>query len=998
MKFAREIVYSRYLLLMALALALVAIAGFRIGMEKQRSHESLLQVSNSMARIQTDATSYLLAYVQSGYVRDLQKFRSESHPIVEFARIINTMEPSGGHAGGQGIEEVFILAGINTEEITRISKNGSWNALTDSESRAWKGVLHHHYKSFDLSRRLLRDHVYGRMDESRTRTYLEELRALNQVLSEYQYRYEVEVQNEKDVIARWTRRIVSFVVMAGFFVIGFIGFYVESRWKHHEERLQKSRERYQKLMEQSGTGMIQVSSGGELTWASKVAADIFGCESVEAFLDSVTNFERVFIDPERKAEFKTLLNETGMLQNFMFRAARNDGKPMWLLCNARTIRDSTGAIKYYEASFQDYTTYRKNNQDLHYLAGVLRGLAFSIYQLLLVKDYQKAVNELIKIIGKAAEIDRVSIYRFEEAPRDGGQMKFEWVKYDSLSAINDKMTSMVRFHQMDPELFEKIEQGKVVQVISRDLEDNKLQEYLKQLKIHVTMMAPFFVGEKLKGVIAFDNCSDDEKWNSEIRHVLKTIAGALGHHEQKAQMELQLVETKDRYRSLVATIRDAVFQVDDEGVIQFVNTAWSRIVGYDVAECTGKELYGFVHYDDRESMQEDFKGILKSGKETLQKEYRLIARDSRTRWLECTCMVMKDPKSGSRHIYGTMHDVTELKKIQKEWTQSTRKLESLIESLPLAVSGIESDGKVTLWNRMAEETYGWKRKEVLGKDAPEVPDAYKEAHLELIDRVLSGEEAEAMEVERRRKNGSSVHIRLSASPLFDSTSKVEQVLFFAKDISQEKMSREAIRKSLKEKDVLLSEIHHRVKNNMAVISGLLSLKAQEQSDPKMASLLKESENRIRSMAMIHEKLYQTDTFAEVEFGSYLQDLMQHISNQYSDSGLSVETSVQSDSIYLEISQAVPCGLLMNELITNGFKHAFSGREEGIIEISMRSKGELCEVYYKDNGVGLPEGALNGKGEASLGLNLIRGLAKQLKGNLEFGNDDGAYFVVKFKVI
>jgi len=205
-----------------------------------------------------------------------------------------------------------------------------------------------------------------------------------------------------------------------------------------------------------------------------------------------------------------------------------------------------------------------------------------------------------------------------------------------------------------------------------------------------------------------------------------------------------------------------------------------------------------------------------------------------------------------------------------------------------------------------------------------------------------------------------------------------------------------IAQALEEKEMLLKEVHHRVKNNLQIISSLLNLQGEfnQQQDPK--SLLKQSQHKIQTMAIIHEKLYQSDSLASIGLKSYLESLIQHFKNGYDLANQNISFETQIDEITLKMDHLVPCGLIINELVTNSLKYAFPHQTSGQINIKASQKGETCVLTIEDNGIGLPAGFtldnLN-----SLGLRLVQGLTHQLKGALEILKSEGAGFKITFSI-
>lgn len=216
------------------------------------------------------------------------------------------------------------------------------------------------------------------------------------------------------------------------------------------------------------------------------------------------------------------------------------------------------------------------------------------------------------------------------------------------------------------------------------------------------------------------------------------------------------------------------------------------------------------------------------------------------------------------------------------------------------------------------------------------------------------------------------------------------------DITEKRASQELIKSSLHEKETLLAEIHHRVKNNLAVISGLLSLQSSFVNDEKAKDLLLESRNRIHSMSLIHEKLYQFENFASISLDVYIVDLIDNIKKSYSTPDKIIDFKVKSNNISLEIKYAVPCGLILNELISNSLKHAFPGQEKGEIRVEFTQKENEITMQVADNGIGCDINKLLKEGN-TLGLTLIDSLSDQIDGTLKTVNNDGLAYQITFKV-
>jgi PAS domain S-box-containing protein len=311
-----------------------------------------------------------------------------------------------------------------------------------------------------------------------------------------------------------------------------------------------------------------------------------------------------------------------------------------------------------------------------------------------------------------------------------------------------------------------------------------------------------------------------------------------------------------------------------------------------------------------------------------------------------------------------------------------------VEQSPVGIYLVQ-DGIIRYANPKLAEMAGYFRDEMLNQpfdamifaeDLPKVQEA--------IARLLRGEiPAEDIEFRGVRKDGSMVDLEVygSAMPLHGRPAVYGTII----DITERKRMADQIAESLKEKEVLLKEIHHRVKNNMQVISSLLSVQSQNITDDTIRGLFKESQNRIRSIALVHEQLYRSDNLDQIEYGAYLKKMFLPLFESYSIDQRKVAIAIEAPQVMITIDKAVPCSLIVNELISNSLKHAFPGDRKGTISIGFGldpEKGEFI-LSYGDDGVGLPKG-LDIKTQGTLGMKLITGLTRQLGGALELRSGEG----------
>ncbi|MEE9401297.1 MAG: histidine kinase dimerization/phosphoacceptor domain -containing protein, partial [Dehalococcoidia bacterium] len=250
---------------------------------------------------------------------------------------------------------------------------------------------------------------------------------------------------------------------------------------------------------------------------------------------------------------------------------------------------------------------------------------------------------------------------------------------------------------------------------------------------------------------------------------------------------------------------------------------------------------------------------------------------------------------------------------------------------------------------------------------------------------------------RTKKGG---YVTLSSISLTEKKDgKAVRLVGILQDITERKQAEEEIKASLKEKELLLKEIHHRVKNNLQVVSSLLYLQSEHIKDEQSLATIAESQNRIKSMALVHEQLYQSEGLARVDFAEYIRNLATYLLRSYGVNPDAITLKIDADDVSLDIDTAIPCGLIINELVSNSLKHAFPagkarGDRESEIRIGLRAHDNKLTLVVSDNGVGLP-GDLDFRNTESLGLHLVNTLTRQVEGTIELDRSGGTAFQITF---
>jgi PAS domain S-box-containing protein len=297
-------------------------------------------------------------------------------------------------------------------------------------------------------------------------------------------------------------------------------------------------------------------------------------------------------------------------------------------------------------------------------------------------------------------------------------------------------------------------------------------------------------------------------------------------------------------------------------------------------------------------------------------------------------------------------------------------------------------------NERSLQMFGYASKQdFIGKTGPEFQRRdFTNEELISIQKDIATTGGFSLEVEYERKDGSVFWGSLAGS-IFTVSGK-QYYLIRVLDIQKSKEYQDALANSVHEKEVLIKEVHHRVKNNMAVISGLLQLQSSYFKDKETREAFKDAQNRIKGMALIHEMLYQTESLTHINFGRYINTLVGNIQRSMNPTcPIYLNMDISDDVV--DLISAVPCGLIINELITNCYKHAFTNRQKGNIWITYKLIDSQYNITVKDDGVGLPDEKLNLKKQNSLGMILITELTRQLKGTIDISSDNGTEYILLF---
>jgi len=467
---------------------------------------------------------------------------------------------------------------------------------------------------------------------------------------------------------------------------------------------------------------------------------------------------------------------------------------------------------------------------------------------------------------------------------------------------------------------------------------------------------------------------------------------------KRKKAENALRESEERYRAVVEHSHNGILIVGEDFKFIYVNNTLCRILGYEREEIIGHDFREFLDKKSTRLVKDHYIRRQRGEEIPTHYEFNIIKKDGEKRRVEISSTIVRDSQNRIKTIAQIL-DITERKRAEEALRESEAKYRSLIENSNDAIY-LLYNRKFEIINKKFEELLGVTAEDVRKPDfdfmnmiKPEDRPLIKKR----INKVSKGEEVSLRyQFTAVRPDGREVILETSVSYIPYKEGTATQGIL--RDMTERIRNENQIRKSLEEKEVLLKEIHHRVKNNLNVITSLLNLQSRKIKTKQQAiNAFKESKDRIYAMAMVHEKLYQSGVYSEIDMKDYTETLLLNLQTIYpSEAKINCESDL--DTISLDINRAIPCGLLLNELITNALKHAFTDRSTGKLLVAFHElKKKQFKIKVKDNGVGLYNNG-TAKKEESLGLHLIEILTKQLDGKLSININKGTEFQIVFPLI
>lgn len=749
--------------------------------------------------------------------------------------------------------------------------------------------------------------------------------------------------------------------------------------KHIEDSLRQAEETYKGVFDNTSMGIAQRMVEGRFTSANPALIRMYDAASADDLLAEMTKrCGQLYHDPDRRQQIDTMLKEAGELTQVESQVERLTGGVFWIQESYKLVQTSDGKEPYYIVTVQDATQQKQAERELRLLANTV-ACAKDCFMLTDLDGVILFVNDaFVKTFG----------YGSEEIQG----------KTHLLLAGSHDLPEQVRNAFLPPQ---GMWNGELTLRRSNGVE------------FPAEVWTSLVSAEKGKPVACV------------------TVARDITERKQSEQL---IRNNELRLRRITDQMLDMVVQITTSGRCEYASPSVQKILGYNTECLRGKALLGMIHPSDRRRVFTEFQRMYRE-KNPGAIEYRVKHAHGHWVWLESIVNPLDSEGGTDGGFVAGSVDITDRKNAEDVLRLNEARLETLVtlhqmtdasteqitgfaleEAVALTQSELgflvflndAEDGVIShVWSRRARElaasppelvastpmvrsSIRQRQPIILNKPDPGIPLSIPAGHA-AISRFMSVPVVETNRIVAIVGVGGKKE-EYDSSDARQLTLLMEGMWMLV----QRQRAEDKIRTSLDEKDVLLKEVHHRVKNNLQIISSLLNLQFGHNENAAVANLLRESQNRIRSMALIHERLYRSGDLMHVDFGHYVRNLISYLIRSYVGGERNISVDVKIENVLLGVDQAIPCGLIVNELVSNALRHAFAHGGGGVVTVTMAQSEGVCRMTISDNGVGIPFG-VNVTNADTLGLQLVETLVEQIDGIRETVSNCGTAHHIVFRI-
>ncbi|MDO8872735.1 MAG: PAS domain S-box protein [Methanoregula sp.] len=748
--------------------------------------------------------------------------------------------------------------------------------------------------------------------------------------------------------------------------------------------LSESERRYRNLFEGVPIGIYRTTPSGQILDINPALVSLLGYPNREMLMK--VDVSDIYMDPGDRNRWLDLIEREGIVREFEVQFRKYDGTIIRVQDTGKAVYDDKGQVGHYYGNVEDITerlraeeTLRETNEYLHKL------------------------------------ID------FANAPIIVWDPDFQITRFNhAFERLTGRAEQEVIGQPLDI-LFPKKSRDTSLALIKKTLTGERLE----------TVEIPILASDETIHTVLCNTANiltDDAE-------LISTIAQGIDITERK-QVEGALRTSEEKYRQLVDLAQEGIWAIDAEGKTTYVNPKMAEMLGYTVEEMQGAHLFSFM--DDAgkaiaaDNMERRRQGI------TEDHEFEFITKGGNRIYAVLATAPITDDKGVHTGALAVVSDITGHKAADAALWASEQRYRDVVEDQTEFICRFLPDGRLTFINDAYCNYFTLNREECIGKTQPVLLPPYDaqqmKNHLAALtpenpialishrivmpsgevrwhrwsDRAIYDKKDEVIEyqsVGRDITSQKETETQLEnyketlEQRVRDRTSELSRTnLKLKKEIEDRKIIQKKLTLSSNEKELLLREVHHRVKNNLQLIIGLIDMTKTRAHEPAVLSTLTDIMAKVQTMGSIHTRLYESKRFDKINMKRQVHDIVEMISGFHDHDHLDIMTNIDCVEIYLPVDQAIPSALALNEIISNIHKHAFKGRRIGLVEISLSVKGDQLRFVVRDNGVGLPTGFDIEKSNR-LGLKLMRTLVEQqLHGSVQITSKAGTEVVIEFPII
>ncbi len=733
-----------------------------------------------------------------------------------------------------------------------------------------------------------------------------------------------------------------------------------------EVALRESEERFKMLSNATIEGII-FTDNGMIVDSNEQFAFLYGFKSRNQVIGR--NIDEFLYDNDDIQKVRKIITEQSE-EKFEVKSKRQDGKLIWVESKGRMIPYHGKRLRV--SVVYDITVRKLKEQEL--------------------QESRESFMSLTELSpnGSIIHIDGVIQYANPSVMR--------FLGYNDMSELKGK--NLLDFltvdqHEKSLDRIKRIKKGENIGFAEFVINNKKGQHF----EIGVQSVRIVYNGTEAIHVIISDLSQQKQLQKEKLRAQLAEETNLLLAKEiqERKDAEQRLWETQMFTTNMFNSSMDMIMASDRNNLITQVNNSVLKIFGYKTEEIIG--LHPAKLYASEADFEVVRMALLEKG--TFSGEIKNVDKNGHVFISYLSASVLRNTQGKIIGTMGISRDITETLKAQKKIQEQNAQIRSIFDNASnMLIWTIDRNYCLVSYNNNFTDIITnhfhiipKKGMSIVDIIRPRLSDELFDYSIKSFEKTFNGENSE-LEGPFKTENGNTIWIETFLNPIFFEDGSINEISCISHEITEKKAIESQIRQSLKEKEVLLKEVHHRVKNNLQVISSILNLQSSYVKDEQTLNILRESQNRIKSMSYIHESLYQTKNFSSINFSEYIVNLSNNLFHSYQIFDNFIELKLEVDPVNLNLDQAIPCGLIVNELITNSLKYAFKGKTEGMIFIGISEKGKAITIRIEDNGLGLPKG-FNYRKTETLGLQLVVTLVEQLDGKLELKSEKGTKYLITF---